>query len=479
MVFSSAVFLFLFFPLVVSGYFFMPRQIQNLFLLGASLFFYAWGEGYYLLLMLLSIMLNFVGGRLLDRFRGHTKSKVILIFTVAINLFILGAFKYANFLVDNLNIFLKFISIAPVQLAPVHLPIGISFFTFQALSYVLDVYRGDAEVQKNPLNTALYIALFPQLIAGPIVRYRDIARQLLSRAVTLDLLSSGVVLFLIGLGKKMLIANPMGGVADTVFAMEASQLEGPLCWLGIICYTLQIYFDFSGYSDMAIGLGRMFGFQFLINFNYPYISLSIREFWQRWHISLSNWFRDYLYIPLGGNRGSSFQTYRNLFLVFLLCGFWHGASWNFILWGLLHGTFLVLERTRFGSFLANWPRAVRHIYVLLVVMLGWVFFRSPDLAYALHYLAAMFSPGDSGYMDISVYNHLNNEVLLAMLFGGMSSMPVAPVFRKWLHEKQLLVNGWVQCMVSIGTIGFLLLIVLGSAMQLAAGTHNPFIYFRF
>jgi len=364
-------------------------------------------------------------------------------------------------------------------LAPVHLPIGISFFTFQAMSYVIDVYRDDAVVQKNPFNTALYIALFPQLIAGPIVRYHDIADQLTARKETLDLFTSGIILFVVGLGKKMLIANQMGAVADGIFAIEASQLDVPLSWLGIVCYTLQIYFDFSGYSDMAIGLGRMFGFQFLINFNYPYISRSIREFWRRWHISLSRWFRDYLYIPLGGGRGANWQVYRNLFIVFFLCSLWHGASWNFIVWGMIHGTFLALERTRLGSLIAGCPRLLRHFYVLLIVMLSWVFFRSPDMGYGLQYLSAMFGFGRGNGAAHYVFQYLNREVILVIVFGVAASTPIMPFVRTRLEERKYFEYGWVQFLVSGGTITVLILIILGSAMHLAAGTHNPFIYFRF
>jgi alginate O-acetyltransferase complex protein AlgI len=429
--------------------------------------------------MLASILLNYGGGRLLDRFRGKQRVKIVLFVTLAANLLLLGTFKYANFLVDNLNIVLEAVGVSPILLAPVHLPIGISFFTFQAMSYVIDVYRDDAVVQNNPFNTALYIALFPQLIAGPIVRYHDIADQLTSRRTTLDLFTSGIILFVIGLGKKMLLANQMGAVADGVFAIEPSQLDVPLSWLGIGCYTLQIYFDFSGYSDMAIGLGRMFGFQFLINFNYPYISRSIREFWRRWHISLSRWFRDYLYIPLGGGRGANWQVYRNLFIVFFLCSLWHGASWNFIVWGMIHGTFLALERTRLGSLLAVCPRLLRHFYVLLIVMLSWVFFRSPDIGYGWHYLSAMFGFGRGNGMAHSVFQYLNREVLLVIVFGVVAATPIVPFVRTRLEEGKILEYSWVQLIVSGGTITVLILIILGSAMHLAAGTHNPFIYFRF
>lgn len=479
MVFSSSIFLFMFFPLVVSGYFIIPRRAQNGFLLLASLTFYAWGEGFYLLIMLISIGVNHGGGRLIDLFRGQQKSKIVLGATIAVNLMLLGTFKYANFLVDNLNIVFAYVGISPVLLPPVHLPIGISFFTFQAMSYIIDVYRQDAVVQKNPFNTALYIALFPQLIAGPIVRYRDIADQLTSRKATLDLFTSGIILFTLGLGKKVLIANPMGAVVDDIFAMAPASLDTYLSWLGVGCYTLQIYFDFSGYSDMAIGLGRMFGFQFRINFNYPYISQSVREFWRRWHISLSGWFRDYLYIPLGGNRGPGWQVVRNLLIVFLLCSLWHGASWNFVVWGMIHGLCLIIERTRFGRLLAACPRPVRHLYLLFIVMVGWVFFRATDITHGMYYLMAMFGLGSGDGVTHHLFQYLNREVVITAFCGAVFSMPLVPYIRTRLEKEEWSKSGWKRFAVAYGTITVLMLIILGSTMHLAAGTHNPFIYFRF
>ena len=291
-------------------------------------------------------------------------------------------FKYADFLVGNLNALLGPLRLAPLSLPGIALPIGISFFTFQALSYVIDVYRREVPVQRNPFDLGLYIALFPQLIAGPIVRYHDVARQLVERVVTRQGFAYGVERFVVGLGKKVLIANTLAVQADLIFAIPADQLTAPVAWFGLVCYTLQIYFDFSGYSDMAIGLGYMFGFRFLENFSHPYVAQSITEFWRRWHISLSTWFRDYLYVPLGGNRGSALRTYRNLVLVFFLCGLWHGASWSFVVWGLLHGFLLVIERMGLGRLMARWPRALRHAWTLFFVMIAWVFFRADSLPQA-------------------------------------------------------------------------------------------------
>ncbi|MFZ0133944.1 MAG: MBOAT family O-acyltransferase [Desulfobacterales bacterium] len=320
-----------------------------------------------------------------------------------------------------MNPLLAQISAAPIDLAPIHLPIGISFFTFQAMSYVVDVYRRDAAVQLNPLNIGLYIALFPQLIAGPIIRYHDIAAQIVRRRVGLDDFSYGIQRFVAGLGKKVLIANQVAAIADRVFSSPYETLTPGIAWLGVLCYTLQIYFDFSGYSDMAIGLGRMFGFHFLENFNDPYISRSITEFWRRWHISLSRWFRDYLYIPLGGNRGGPLRTYVNLLVVFFLCGLWHGASWNFIIWGLLHGLFLVIERLGFDKALnRSWP-PLRNVYVMTVVCSGWVFFRTDSLSAALHYLGAMAGLNPAVPIQQQAFIYIDHHIRLAIAAGILFS----------------------------------------------------------
>ncbi|MBE0586337.1 MAG: MBOAT family protein, partial [Desulfofustis sp.] len=331
MVFSSTIFLFVFLPLVLLSYMVAGRKFRNVILLAASLLFYAWGENVFVLLMLISIALNYCFGLLIDHSQQRGWSgKIPLILALLTNLGLLGFFKYANFLIDNLNTILINLDFEPVEMQAVHLPIGISFFTFQALSYVIDLYRGQASVQKSPINVALYISLFPQLIAGPIVRYHDVAEQIVHRTTRFDDFTYGIRRFIIGLGKKVLVANVLGRTADYMFSLPADSIPAGLAWLGAVSYTLQIYYDFSGYSDMAIGLGRMFGFRFLENFNYPYAAQSIREFWRRWHISLSSWFRDYLYISLGGNRHGATRTYVNLMIVFFLCGLWHGASWTFV-----------------------------------------------------------------------------------------------------------------------------------------------------
>jgi alginate O-acetyltransferase complex protein AlgI len=484
MVFTSPTFLFGFLPIILALYYFSPWKIKNTILFAGSLFFYAWGETYYLLVMIVSILSNHAFGiKIAALSRGlhveNKKRKILLAFAIAVNLVLLGWFKYANFLFENINIFLQWLSLSPIIIKKVHLPLGISFFTFQAISYIVDVYRNETPVQKSRYQLGLYISLFPQLIAGPIVRYHDVAGQILKRAHSIELFASGVQRFVFGLAKKMLIANPLGEVADNVFAQSAGDLTSPVAWLGITCYSLQIYFDFSGYSDMAIGLGRMFGFRFLENFNYPYISQSIQEFWRRWHISLSSWFRDYLYIPLGGNRGSPARTYMNLTLVFLLCGFWHGASWNFIVWGMLHGTFLVLERAWLGKYLSQSWHFVRHFYTLFVVTVAWVFFRADTLPDALTYLSVMFGSTGDGLVIYSVSYMLTKEALIALIFALVISSPTYPyIMRKLaaIEHNSLLSTLTVQVLPNTLLFSFLLILSLS---KVATATYNPFIYFRF
>ncbi len=488
MVFSSEVFLFLFLPLVLIGHWVAGRGLRNIFLLFASLFFYAWGETHYVVTMLVIIILNYFFGILLDSSFLNTvstqnvrfKRKVSLFIMLAINLLPLIYYKYSVFLTEN---FYRIFSIENKDFDPhsgPHLPIGISFFTFQAMSYVIDIYRKENEAQRSIFSVGLYISLFPQLIAGPIVRYSTVAQQLKHRIQTIELFSSGVERFIYGLGKKVLIANPLGFMADSIFSLPSSELTFMTVWLGIICYALQIYFDFSGYSDMAIGLGRMLGFRFLENFNYPYISTSIREFWQRWHISLSSWFRDYLYIPLGGNRNGAWRTIRNLFIVFIICGLWHGASWNFVIWGLLHGSFLALERGRFGSMLSKLPIVIQHSYVVLVVLIAWVFFRAENLEISLNYLATMFSFPENFTINALVAIQLETEFYFILFVAIIISVPI---FQK-LQEKSTQVlaekNNLVLS-ISAKTIHLISLasIFAFACMEIANGSYNPFIYFRF
>ncbi|MBF0557065.1 MAG: MBOAT family protein [Nitrospirae bacterium] len=491
MVFSSPLFLFLFLPLtLLIGLSLKNTQIRNVFLLAVSMLFYAWGEGAFLLLMLLSILINYFFAFLLED--SHLVApKRALAYAVIANLSLLVFFKYANFIVNNLNYLVVYAGYEKIVMKEVHLPLGISFYTFHSLSYVIDLYRKQTkgeytDVKKASLpNLALYIMFFPQLVAGPIIRYHDVAAQLLTRATTIDKFATGVRRFTLGLGKKVLIANAMGGVADKIFAIPGHELTAPLAWLGVVTYSLQIYFDFSGYSDMAIGLGRMFGFEFLENFNYPSIAKSIREFWQRWHISLSRWFRDYLYVPLGGNRVSTGRLYLNLLIVFFCTGFWHGASWNFVVWGLFHGLFMVLERLGLEKLLKRVWSPVAHVYALSIVLVGWVFFRADTFQYAAAFLKAMAGLGAGNGMLYPMGTFLNNEILIVLPVGIIFSAPVVPLIAtlydrlKLILEENLFLSDIYKFSMSGLYIVFLFLALLASAMSLATGTYNPFIYFRF
>lgn len=471
MVFSSISFLFVFLPLLLAVYFLLParlREGRNLVLLLFSLFFYGYGGPRFLLLMLLSIAVNYAGGLLAapDQRRRRLWTGLV----TAVNLGLLGWFKYAGFLGANLN---RIWTGLPVP--EVALPIGISFFTFQGLSYVLDVYRGEAAAERNPLRVALYISLFPQLVAGPIVRYTTVADEIRNRRETLDAFTDGAVRFLFGLGKKMLLANQLGLLADQVYATRPEFLTTALAWLGAAAYTGQIYFDFSGYSDMAIGLGRMFGFHFLENFNYPYLSKSVTEFWRRWHISLSTWFRDYLYIPLGGNRCAHWKHIRNILVVWALTGLWHGAAWNFLCWGLYFGLLLLGEKYGWGRILERAPAALRHLYAMVLIVVSWVLFRAETLDYAVRFLQAMAGFAQGGLTDGRTTYYLLEfrwELLLAI----PAAMPVKSWLQNWLESKsgaaaQALL-AWGPKLIALGMFGL-------SFLRLVSSSFNPFIYFRF
>ncbi len=481
MVFSSVIFLFLFLPVVLTLGTLLPGlRPKNLFLLAASLVFYAWGEPGFVWLLLASTAVNFLFGKQLETQTAPLRRNWILGIAVTFNLGFLAFFKYSQFLLQNLNVLLDALRLPLVAVGPTRLPLGISFFTFHAISYVVDIYRGNAPAARKPSTVALYIFLFPQLIAGPILRWSAMAPQYAARALDRERFVEGIRRFVYGLAKKVLVANTLAVPANQVFSLASGVLSPGLAWLGLLCYTLQIYFDFSGYSDMAIGLGKMFGFDFIENFRYPYVSQSIREFWRRWHISLSTWFRDYLYFPLGGNRGSSIRTGFNLFLVFLLCGLWHGTSWTFVIWGAYYGVFLVLERTRFGGWLQRLPRPLRHLYVLLLVMLGWVFFRADTLPHALTFLRALFGFTSATAPADLLYLILTNQVLVALYVGIVFSTPFAPWLREELRRLLrvrlgTLAEGTRLVSEPVVLIGLLLL----SAAWLADGTYNPFIYFRF
>ena len=482
MLFSEPSFLFFFLPALLIGYVLCPGVLRNLLLLGASLFFYAWGAGLFVSVMCGSIAFNWMIGLGLGEGRNRVVRRWLLGLGIVGDLLLLGVYKYSDFVVGNVNSVLAAMGMDEIGLPGLHLPIGISFFTFQAMSYLIDVYRGAVKVERNPLNVAVYIALFPQLIAGPIVRYHDIAKQIVSRVVTRAGFAEGVERFVIGLGKKMIVANVVALPADQIFALPGEEMTTGLAWVGAVCYSLQIYFDFSGYSDMAIGLGRMFGFEFPENFRYPYVSRSIQDFWRRWHISLSSWFRDYLYIPLGGNRGGAMRTCFNLVTVFFLCGLWHGASWSFIAWGLFHGLFLVLERVM-GKVVVWRPwRAVGHVYALVVVLIGWVLFRSETIGDAWVMLCAMAGFGATE-ATVGVQMFVNREVMGTAVLGFVAALPVLPWVRERLAENRVDgagLRGVERGMgLEMARVTGLSLILVYSVLLMAGNTYNPFIYFRF
>ena len=474
MVFTSPTFLFLFLPLVLAGFFVTPQRLRTPLLVIASWVFYAWGEKHLVVLLALSTVINWALALMLDRATAPNVRRMILTIAIVVNIGALLYFKYTNFLVLNVNALLDGAGLTSIGHVPVHLPIGISFVTFEAISYVVDVYRRQTPADRNPVHVAFYLSFFPHLIAGPILRFADIAAPLSRPIVALPALDLGVSRFINGLGKKMLLANPLGHVADQIFALSGAELSAPTAWLGIICYALQIYFDFSGYSDMAVGLGHMFGFTLPENFRLPYTAESIRDFWRRWHVSLSSWFRDYLFVPLGGNRVGRAKTYCNLLMVFLLCGFWHGASWTFIVWGLFHGTFLIFERTTFGMIVVDAsPIIVRRVYTLFVVLVGWVFFRAETLSAAIEYLLAMLGIGSASATAVRPIYFLTIEVQIALIVGIILGL-------RPFQSQVARLGPLMSATVARGPQSVFQLAVLALALlYVAAGTYNPFIYFRF
>lgn len=481
--FSSPLFLFLFLPVVLTVYHCLPGiKARNAWLLAVSLLFYAWGEVGFIMLLAASTLLNHALGRWLERTEPQPRRKRIAAMAIIANLALLAFFKYTNFLVSLLNSALHSLGLQPLPQTHIPLPIGISFFTFHALSYIVDVYRRKWKAASDPKQVALYIFFFPQLVAGPILRWNAIAPQLLQRQLSLEGIAEGIRRFIGGLAKKMLIANTLAVPADQIFALASTERSTPVAWIGIVCYTLQIYFDFSGYSDMAVGLGKMFGFTFIENFQFPYIAQSIRDFWRRWHISLSTWFRDYLYVPLGGNRVSPARTHLNLLLVFFLCGLWHGASLTFVAWGLYHGAFLVLERTRFGSLQEKLPQSLRHLYTLLVVMGGWVLFRADTFAAAGQYFLALLGVSHA-IAPQSFIHYTTNQVLVALLFGLLFGGPSWGKIQHLSRRMESAASPRLRPAVQAAGLALemaLLLTLLGlSASWLASGTYNPFIYYRF
>ncbi len=466
MVFSSLTFLFVFLPVNFLFYFISKNNTyRNFVLIIFSLFFYAWGEPVWVSLLIFSATIDFFHGKIIEKNRGNWKSKAALISSLIINLSLLGSFKYLGFIISNIN----FIFNTNLPLREFGLPIGISFYTFQTLSYVIDVYKGEVSAQKSYTKFLLFVSLFHQLVAGPIVRYKDIAEEIENRKITIEKFSYGINRFVIGLGKKVIIANTAGEISEFFLKGEFSQLSVFGSWLGIILFAIQIYFDFSGYSDMAIGLGRMFGFTYKENFNYPYISKTASEFWRRWHISLGSFFRDYVYIPLGGNR--KFYA-RNLFIVWFLTGLWHGASWNFVSWGLFYGVLIFLERKVYGKFLEKIPNIFSHAYFLIIMLSGWVLFYFTDLSDALAYLKIMFGFGDNALISTLFAIKLKNNIIFLILAVLLST----PIIRK---IKSSLKQYYKVKEYSYLRIALNAVIIIASTALLVGQTYNPFLYFRF
>lgn len=468
MLFSSMTFLFVFMPLVMAIYFLAKKEIRNYILLIASIIFYAWGEPRYLAIMIITILVNYIGALCLDKYQNPRQRLGIVTATILVNLSFLFYFKYFNFVVDNINLVFQ----THIDFVDVIMPIGISFYTFQAMSYLIDVYRKEIPAQRDVYKLALYIVLFPQLVAGPIVKYHDVCEQIDERKVEFKYVIIGLKRFIIGLAKKVLIANTLAVVVDKIFEQAPENLTTEIAWLGAVAYCLQLYYDFSGYSDMAIGLGLMFGFKFLENFNYPYISKSISEFWRRWHISLATWFKQYLYIPLGGNRKGEVRTYWNLFFIFLVTGVWHGAAWNYILWGVWNGIFIVFER------FIGWSKdkadtklvsVGKHIYALMAIGIGMIIFRAPSVMYGFEFIGKMLGINVGDHLPNFDYG-VNNKFALMMVVGLICAMPVCKNMLYVAYERKVLrtaINIW------------LFVLFFWSTISLAASTYNPFIYFRF
>lgn len=464
MVFSSLVFMFAYLPITLLAYYLVPRQGRNIFLFIVNLIFYGWGEPKLVLLMVFNIFFNYIGGWLVDKYRADAKKKkLFLILTCVLDIGILAVFKYTGMITETLNM-LPFLNIPELQIS---LPIGISFYTFQTMSYVIDVYRDDAPVSKNFINFGTYVALFPQLIAGPIVRYRDVAEQLVNRRETLEMFTRGVKLFMVGLAKKVIIANTMGTLTTNIFATtDENGVVGT--WVGMIAYTFQIYFDFSGYSDMACGLGNMMGFEFLKNFNYPYIAKSITDFWRRWHISLSTWFKEYVYIPLGGNRKGVKRQILNLLIVWGLTGLWHGAAYNFVLWGLYYGLLLILEKFVLKKFLDRLPSFVQHIYTLFIIIIGWGLFYFTDVGQLGEFMVDLFNFGN-GICGNQSFNLIMSNLPM-LIIAAVASTPLATMlYTRFEHRRFMWIPETLYCMGVLAV----------STASLVNQSYNPFLYFRF
>jgi alginate O-acetyltransferase complex protein AlgI len=474
MLFSSLVFIFVFLPIILLSYYLSPRNVRNYILLTFSILFYAWGGVKYTLILIISILINYLVVRQLVQHKPGAKKWLTagLIF----NITLLVVFKYLDFFIDNLNDLgiMVYDNFGSIPNANIILPLGISFFTFQQISMLWDIYRNPENNSAKFINTALYISFFPQLIAGPIVRYNDIIDQIRSRKETARLFTSGIQKFLLGLFKKIVLANSCAAMADAILDSNMNEYTVVVAWLGIVAYGFQIYFDFSGYSDMAIGLGRMFGFRILENFNFPYISTSIKEFWRRWHMSLSSWFRDYVYIPIGGNRQGPSKTYINLMIVFLLTGFWHGATWSFVFWGVFHGLFLIIERLGFDKILNRIPGIFSWIYTMLVVIVGWVYFRIEDFTEASAFVAKLFGFGTSG--DLLFVHYIDRERIVILLLAAAASSTLFLHFKKFALRFK---DGSFSLGFTLIKDVILVIMLFYSVLQITSGSYNPFIYFRF
>jgi len=473
MVFSSPIFVFVFLPLVLLVYYLAAQRIQNIILLVFSLLFYAWGEGERLTIMLVSIIINYFTAILINKQTIPGKKKFFLFTGILLNLSLLLYYKYTNFFVANFNILAEHQGWKSIMMDRVILPLGISFFTFQGMSYIVDVYRKQAEVQRNPFNLALYISFFPQLIAGPIVRYHDISMQLTSRKVTLELFVSGIQRFIIGLSKKVLIADSIGRVSNELFTSTPEGLPAYFAWLGMITAVVQIYYDFSGYSDMAIGMGRMFGFQFLENFKHPLSVKNMRLFWTHWHISLSNWFRDYIYIPLGGNKKGVIRTQFNLWLIFFLSGLWHGSEWTFVIFGIYHGVFMVAERLGTERLLNKLPVVLQNMYVWLIFCLSIILFCSPDVNFAWNYFTQLFDFNSKAPFH-QVWLYLQPEFFVLLAVGIVFCYPLKDSLIQWTYNH--FTNKQIPRYIEL--TGYFILLIFSMA-AMAGSTYSPFIYFRF
>lgn len=475
MIFSSLLFLFKFLPIVLLIYFVVPAKFRNFVLFASSLIFYSWGEPIYVLLMLFSTAVDFFHGKLVYKYKMSNqpgKAKAAVISSVVINLGLLGFFKYADFFLDSINNIFNL----DIQLLNIALPIGISFYTFQTMSYSLDIYMNDEVPQNNPISFGTYVALFPQLIAGPIVRYKDIAQELRHRKENTDDFFIGIRYFIIGLGKKVLLANNIGLLWDEIKVLDSSSLTTVSAWLGITAFAFQIYFDFSGYSDMAIGLGKMFGFKFPINFDYPYISKSITEFWRRWHITLGTWFREYVYIPLGGNRCSRAKNIRNILIVWFLTGFWHGAAYNFIIWGMYFGVILIIEKTFLLNLMEKIPSVFRHIYSIILILIGWVIFEFESVSKMGDYILSMFGIKGAGFVN-SEAMFMIREYGIIFIVLILASTPIPKLIVNKLGEKIRNMN--IQWISYVAENAFNISVLFISTAYLVDASYNPFLYFRF